>query len=293
MIAGTETDMQQLVDGAWLEARLGREDLCILHCSITHMTDEDGKPDYGSGRSGWAEGHIPGSRHVDLVGDLSDKNADIPLMMPSLDQLRSALEAVGAADGRQIVLYDNNFSMWAARVWWMLRAVSIDAAVLDGGWRTWTREGRPVETGDQQPEASGALTLTPRPGSFVTKEDVLDQLGNESICLIDALHPKVFRGERQDYQRPGHIPGAQNVSALHLVDRNTHQYLPLEGLRERFEQTSADSAERVITYCGAGVAGSSAAFALGLLGISNVAVYDGSLNEWAADPTLPMTTEVD
>ena len=27
-----------------------------------------------------------------------------------------------------------------------------------------------------------------------------------------------------------------------------------------------------------------------LLGVSNVAVYDGSLSEWAADPTLPLET---
>ncbi|USI92957.1 sulfurtransferase [Rhodococcus pyridinivorans] len=282
--------MQQLVNSAWLEARLGREDLCVLHCSITHVTDENGKPDYDSGRSAWAEGHIPGSQHVDLVHELSDKDSDIPLMMPSLDQLRDVLEGVGVADGRQIVLYDNNFSMWAARVWWMLRAVSVEAAVLDGGWRTWIQEGRPVETGEQQPAPIDTLTLTPKPEYFVTKDQVLDQLGSASTCLIDALHPKVFHGERQDYKRPGHIPGARNVPALHLVDRESHQYLPLNDLRQRFEATSASNADRVITYCGGGVAASSAAFALGLLGIFNVAVYDGSLNEWAADPTLPMTT---
>lgn len=281
--------MQQLVDAAWLEARPGRGDLCVLHCSITHTTGADGKPDYADGRAAWVESHIPGSQHVDLVGDLSDRNSEIPLMMPSLEQLKEVLEGVGVADGRQVVLYDNNFSMWAARVWWMLRAVSVDAAVLDGGWRTWTQEGRPVETGDRRPASRGTLTLRPRPGLFATKEQVVDQLDDPSTCLIDALHPKVFSGERQEYRRPGHIPGARNVSALHLVDRDSHKYLPLDELRQRFATASPGAADRVITYCGAGVAGSSAAFALGLLGITDVAVYDGSLNEWAADPTLPMT----
>jgi thiosulfate/3-mercaptopyruvate sulfurtransferase len=46
--------------------------------------------------------------------------------------------------------------------------------------------------------------------------------------------------------------------------------------------------ERVITYCGGGIAASSDALVLTLLGVPNVAVYDGSLLEWAADPTLPM-----
>jgi thiosulfate/3-mercaptopyruvate sulfurtransferase len=74
------------------------------------------------------------------------------------------------------------------------------------------------------------------------------------------------------------------------VDRETHRTLPLDDLRERFAATTANTADRVITYCGAGVAASSAAFALGLLGISNVAVYDGSMTEWAADPRLPLVT---
>ncbi len=282
--------MNQLVAAAWLQARLGSPALCVLDCSITHET-HDGRPAFGNGHSSWIQGHIPGSQHVDLVGDLSDQAVDTPLMMPPVEQLRDALQAVGVADGRQIVLYDNNFSMWAARVWWMLRAVGVDATVLDGGWRTWTRQGRPVESGEEGPRSTGTLTLTPRPGLFVTKEDVLAQLEDESSCLIDALHPKVFRGERQDYARPGHIPGARNVSALHLVDRETHRFLPLADLRERFDAASANSAERVITYCGAGIAGSSAAFVLKLLGYPRVAVYDGSLNEWTADPALPMVVE--
>ena len=35
---------------------------------------------------------------------------------------------------------------------------------------------------------------------------------------------------------------------------------------------------------------SSAAFVLTLLGVDNVAVYNGSMTEWAADPTLPLVT---
>ena len=48
--------------------------------------------------------------------------------------------------------------------------------------------------------------------------------------------------------------------------------------------------ERVITYCGGGIAASSDAFILHRLGHDDVAVYDNSLSEWAADPSLPMET---
>jgi thiosulfate/3-mercaptopyruvate sulfurtransferase len=57
-----------------------------------------------------------------------------------------------------------------------------------------------------------------------------------------------------------------------------------------FTAAGALGAQRTITYCGAGIAASSDALALTLLGVPNVAVYDGSLAEWSADPSLPMET---
>jgi len=44
----------------------------------------------------------------------------------------------------------------------------------------------------------------------------------------------------------------------------------------------------VITYCGGGVFGAFALFALYLQGHENVALYDASWMEWEADPSLPV-----
>jgi thiosulfate/3-mercaptopyruvate sulfurtransferase len=52
------------------------------------------------------------------------------------------------------------------------------------------------------------------------------------------------------------------------------------------------SAPHVITYCGTGVAAASDAFVLHVLGHPDVAVYDGSMMEWCADPDLPLVTGV-
>ncbi|GAA0606159.1 sulfurtransferase [Sporichthya brevicatena] len=279
-----------LVDGAWLASRLGSDDLVVLDCSVTNVIHEGGGFELRSGREVWEQGHIPGSQHVDLLADLSDRNSPIPLMAPPVDQLRAALVAAGVADGRQVVLYDNNLNLWSTRVWFMLRAVSVDAVVLDGGWQSWTAQDRPVETGAGAPVVPGTLTLTPRPTLFVGKDDVRASLDDSSTCLIDALQAEVFRGERQDYARPGHIPGARNVPYPDLVDHETHRFLPLEELWAKFAHAQADSAERVITYCGGGVAASAAAFVLQRLGVENVSVYDGSMMEWSSDPELPLVT---
>jgi thiosulfate/3-mercaptopyruvate sulfurtransferase len=61
-------------------------------------------------------------------------------------------------------------------------------------------------------------------------------------------------------------------------------------LRQRFAAAGALAAGRVITYCGGGIAASSDAFVLTLLGHDRVSVYDASLSEWATDPSLPMET---
>ena len=47
---------------------------------------------------------------------------------------------------------------------------------------------------------------------------------------------------------------------------------------------------QVINYCGGGIGASGDALALIMLGHEDVKLYDASLNEWAADPTLPMET---
>ena len=57
-----------------------------------------------------------------------------------------------------------------------------------------------------------------------------------------------------------------------------------------FTGRNAAAGKRVVAYCGGGIAATGDAFALtALLGHDDVTVYDNSLQEWAADPSLPMS----
>ena len=73
-----------------------------------------------------------------------------------------------------------------------------------------------------------------------------------------------------------------------LVNQDTHTYLSEKELRGVFNANNALRGNSFITYCGGGVAASSDALALTLLGIQDVAVYHEGLIEWTADPELPM-----
>jgi thiosulfate/3-mercaptopyruvate sulfurtransferase len=180
-------------------------------------------------------------------------------------------------------------NIWAARLWWMFRAFGFDnVALLNGGWAKWTGEGRATST---RPAAypPAEFVARMRPELIASKEEVKAAITDGATCLVNALDPEEFAGHGPvRYGRPGHIPSSVNVSFLGVLDAKTNAYLPLDQIRKQFAAVGALEKDRVITYCGGGIAASSDAFLLTLLGATNVAVYDGSMTEWAADPELPL-----
>ena len=121
-----------------------------------------------------------------------------------------------------------------------------------------------------------------------TRADVLAAIGAGDVCNINALHPKQHAGTGGvTYGRRGHIAGSVNVPAAANVNAD-NTFKSMAELRALYAQ--ALQQPKVITYCGGGIAATSVALALEMLGHKSVKVYDASLTEWAADPELPMET---
>jgi thiosulfate/3-mercaptopyruvate sulfurtransferase len=279
-----------LVETEWLARHLDDPAVRALECTVyLHPADVPGGYWLESGRARWTEGHIPGAGFVDLQEELSDRGSPLRFTMPGAEQFAAAMGRAGVGDGVRVVLYDRFVNMWAARVWWMLRAFGFDhAAVLDGGFKKWTLEGRPVAADDGARPAR-RFTARPRPELIADKAGVVAALGESRACVINALTSDQHRGTGGvHYGRPGHIAGSANVAARDLVDPATHAFLSSDVLRAKFAPSGALEARRVVTYCGAGIAASSDAFVLTMLGLDDVAVYDAGLSEWAPDASLPM-----
>jgi len=211
----------------------------------------------------------------------------VSFALPTPERFRAAMSALGVGDDSRVVLYDGFNSVWAARVWWMLKWIGFDrAALLDGGLKAWTAEGRQLSS-EPPIYKKRKLTLKLRPELIAGRDEVFAAIKDDSVSLIDAMPEAHYRGEMTMYGRPGHIPSAVNVSSMSLIDESG-RYRPHDELAAMFD---GNRKARAITYCGAGVAASSDAFTMLRLGFENVAVYMGSLQEWTADPDLPLVTD--
>lgn len=276
-----------LVTAEWLSEHLDDPDLVVLDCTVSVQQGENGLV-IESGRAGYDAGHIPTAGFADLMGELSDADSPYQYAVPSPEEFAAVMGTLGVGDDTRVVLYDASMSVWAARVWWMLRWVGFDrAAILDGGLGAWTAEGRPLST-EPADRPMRKLTSAPRPELIADRQDVHQAIDDDAVSLIDVMPEPHFRGEMAMYARPGHIPTAKNVSVMSLLGESG-RYRSEEELSALFGD---DTDARLITYCGGGIAASSTAFVMTRLGYSNVAVYTASLQEWAADPANPMEVEV-
>jgi thiosulfate/3-mercaptopyruvate sulfurtransferase len=288
---------QHLVETDWLQENLDDPNLRIIDCTVYLPNYFDETAAQGvemvGGREHWEQEHIPGSTFADLLQALGNPdNPDFFLPMPSAEQFASVMSQYGVGKGVRVVLYDNMVNIWATRLWWMLRFFGFeDAAVLNGGWQKWTQEGRPISTEPPPTYPPAQFVARPRPELIATKNEVQAAIESQGTCIINALDPDEYAGRGPvRYGRPGHIPSSVNVSCFGILDPETNAYLKPEQLHEQFMQAGAMKKDRVITYCGGAIAATSDAFILTLLGVGNVAVYDGSMTEWAADPSLPLVT---
>ena len=284
-----------LIETDELAARLGDPNLVVLD-STTHLIP-DPKITYTvkPGREDFEKGHIPGAQFVDLQADLSDNTGrygKLRFMLPGLEAFAAAMGRFGVGDGSRVVLYSTTAPQWAARVWWMLRNYGFDnAAVLNGGFQKWAREGRPVETGPARPRPPAKFTVREDRKLMVGKEAVLGAVGDAATCTINALSPQQHTGTGGNvYGRVGRIAKSVNVPAAALIDPDTGAFLPAPALRAKFDAVGAFDKDRVITYCGGGIAASTDALALVMLGHPDVRLYDASMSEWSNDDTLPMET---
>ena len=257
----------------------------------------DGDYRSGSALEKWRDAHIPGSIYVDIQQQFSDRKAPTHYTHPSAEALAAELARIGVHRSTPVVVYDTTQTMFAARLWYLLDWIGVDVRVLDGGLSAWQAAGHPVESAiEAVPIPAAEWQATAARDAWITKDELVARTEEDARPLVCGLPAASFLGsEATRYSRRGHIPGSVNVSSRGLFAPDGTVISEAE-LRATYvaEGVLAASGEpldsEVLLYCGGGISATANALTLAALGVTAVRVFDGSLEEWAADDTLPLVT---
>jgi thiosulfate/3-mercaptopyruvate sulfurtransferase len=274
-----------LVDTGTLAQHLAAPDWVVFDCRHDLMAPERGRAEY-------AQSHIPGARFLHLDEDLSapktGKNGRHPL--PDPESLMKKLGDAGVDSRKQVVAYDAQGGMAAARLWWLLRWLGhLPVAVLDGGWTQWLAEGRP-QTADI-PRLQAARFTGKVKNSWVGADFIRAHLEDEAMVLLDGRAPDRYRGQNETIDpMGGRIPGARNRFYRDNLD-DGGRFKTAEALKAEFRTVlgAANPAE-VVNYCGSGVSACHNLLAMEVAGLRGARLYPGSWSEWSADPSRPVAS---
>lgn len=291
--------MSWLIEPEALRDELGNDSLLILDCRFDLMNPEAGREQY-------AGGHLPGALYAHLDTDLAGpvipgKTGRHPLPEPEVWQAR--LREWGVNQDTRAVVYDGSNSMFASRVWWMLRWAGLsDVRVLNGGFQGWQAVNGPISDAIPRPSA-GSIEVACPSNWVVSAADIMADLS--AWHLLDARAWPRYSGQTEPLDpRAGHIPGAVCLDFSQNVDADG-RFLPVPTLRQRFARaglvpgpdTSSPACSAPeptpVSYCGSGVTACHNILAMMLAGLPQPRLYPGSWSEWVTDDKRPVEVSAD
>jgi len=274
-----------LVEPAWLEPRLADPGIRVVDASwYLAAMNRDARAEY-------AASHLPGAVFLDLSSDLADTRAPLRNTVAAPEALARAFAARGIGTDHHVIVYDRLGGYSAGRVWWTLRyAGHGNVSLLDGGFGRWVAEGRPVTSAEPW-HAPARFVARPRLELLRTKADVLRVLRDGWAQIVDARSTARFRGTGDEHTKhKGHIPGSRSVPYDQNLAGDPPRFKSLPELRASYEKAGVRLDRPVVTTCGSGVTAALDAFALALLGHTEVSLYDGSWAEWGDSDDVPIAT---
>jgi thiosulfate/3-mercaptopyruvate sulfurtransferase len=256
------------------------------HCTVLDCRAKLG--DFDWGKAAFEEGHIATAQHADLDRDLAAEpglHGRHPL--PDQRQWLDTVRGWGITAEQQVVLYDDAGGPYAARGWWMLRWLGLEAvAVLNGGLQQWSGE---LVSHQERPANPSDYTPGPALTKLITVEELLQAVNSTPPALIDArAYPRWAGAEEPIDAIAGHIPGA---SCYPFADNLDEQGLfkSVEDLRQRFSTLAQTEAE-VVSYCGSGVTAAHNLLAMHIAGLPEATLFADSWSGWITDPARPIAT---
>ncbi|MBX3133905.1 MAG: sulfurtransferase [Gemmatimonadaceae bacterium] len=262
----------------WLSAELARPALVVLQL--------------GSDLSFRAT-HVPAAQRLDFdaVVLAPQMEGGLRMELPAPDRLEAGLRAVGVReDSRVVIVFDTPQAFTrASRAFFTLEWAGMRGrvAVLDGGLPAWRAASKALSSGGALQVAAGDLRVRPDADRLATREAVRASADGRGRRLVDARTPEFYENRRDNgMPRGGHIASAVNLPFNTAVGSDG-RLKPMAELEQMVAAAGISSDDALTTYCHIGLQASWMYLALRHLG-RDVALYDGSFDEWSRDATLPV-----
>ena len=260
-----------LTTASELQRKLNAENLCII----------DVRP-----AEDYANGHIPGATHFDLFGLSLIDTSEAPLKA-FMFMIHHVLELRGVNESKEVVFYEDNSGMRAARGLWFLEYYGHpNAKMLDGGFRAWKAAGAPV-TSDAKPPKTAPFKIAERRDVLATTDDVLRSLGQKQIAILDTRSEGEYLGTHVRAARGGAIPGAIHIEWTDNLAPDG-KFKSNDELKAMYDKAGITPEKEVVSYCQGGYRAAHSYVALRLLGFPKVRNYIGSWKEWGDRADLPI-----
>lgn len=205
--------------------------------------------------------------------------------------------ALGMRRDRHYVVYDDFYGLFAARFWSVCRHFGVsNISILDGSWRGWLVQGRPVSSRLERPVPGTDLVIEQHPSFMISWKKLLQIHKDPSVQVWDTRREGEYSGEETtDNRRQGHVPGALNLVWTELLTDSGNEgearfLKPLPEVAQLLTRLGLSRDKTIITYCQSGNRAAFCNFVMELLGFPDHRLYDASMGEWANMPDPPLVT---
>ena len=223
-----------LAETEWLVEHLRDANLRIVDCD---------SPD------AYNRAHIPGAVNVGTNPNVKAEDGASAYVMPP-DEVSKFMSALGIGDDTLVVTYDGRNSVGSARFWWVLNYYGhTNVKVLNGGWRKWLAEGRPVT---DRASAVERASFTPRVDeSLIVNADGLKlATGQEGVAIWDVRSRGEYTGETtRGNKYGGHVPGCAYMEWTDVMDTaGLATFKPAKDIRRMLSEIGVTPDKQVYTY---------------------------------------------
>ena len=230
----------------------------------------------------FAAGHIPNAISLPISpgNGTFDQGGTGPLRtdLKTPEEIAAVFSDAGISRNTEIVVYGKDLDWLVGRMFWMLEYIGAgDVRMLDGGWTKWTADARATSTETRTPVAAN-FTPSVVAAYLVDKDDILAVYQDtDDYAIVDSRNTP-------DYQA-SHIPNAVNILIGDFLNPDYTMKTSLE-IDALLTDKGINRDKTVYTHCYVGYRSSQEYYVFRLMGY-NVSHYDGSWDDWNADPNTP------